>query len=230
MNVSDLLVELWGAAPTLAQARSTRRVVAGLVATGRIRRDRAGQMCNASIPAEEFHWPVRRGAGRPALELLRAAGQVGRRGPLPDHERRTNLGPSTPRSTGAERLAVLVDDRPTAWRGRRVHRAMGFALPGRGLWGRPTARVFELGRKGVRPSITKPTTEFVLAGSRVANGRPMKLADEGVSQVVLAPRGEHSEKPDEVMARIERLYPDARRLELFARRRRDGWEAWGNEV
>ncbi len=58
----------------------------------------------------------------------------------------------------------------------------------------------------------------------------MPIADEKVAQVVLAPRGPHSAKPAEVMDRIERLYPHARRLETFARSRRAGWDAWGDEA
>lgn len=45
-----------------------------------------------------------------------------------------------------------------------------------------------------------------------------------------ARRGRHSAKPVEVHQRIERLLGERRRVELFARRRRDGWDAWGNEV
>jgi N6-adenosine-specific RNA methylase IME4 len=87
-----------------------------------------------------------------------------------------------------------------------------------------------IGAQGVRPSIVKPTAEYVLAASRVARGRPMPLADEGVPNVVLAPKRAHSQKPDEVAAAIERLYPDAARLEMFARTPRPGWDAWGDEV
>lgn len=87
-----------------------------------------------------------------------------------------------------------------------------------------------IGAQGVRPSIVKPTTEYVLAASRVKAGRPMKLDDESVCQTVFAPKQEHSRKPDEVMDRIERLYPNATRLEMFARRHRPGWDAWGNEI
>jgi N6-adenosine-specific RNA methylase IME4 len=87
-----------------------------------------------------------------------------------------------------------------------------------------------IGAQGVRPSIVKPTSELVLAASNVRKGRPLPLADEGVSQIVLAPKGAHSEKPDDVQARIERLYPETRRIELFARRRRPGWDAWGDEL
>lgn len=53
-----------------------------------------------------------------------------------------------------------------------------------------------------------------------------------VRQVVFAPAPrEHSRKPDEVQARIERLWPSATpRLELFGRRRRPTWACWGNEA
>jgi N6-adenosine-specific RNA methylase IME4 len=98
------------------------------------------------------------------------------------------------------------------------------------VWVKTTADGRPIGAQGVRPSIVKPTCEFVLAGSRVGKGRPMPLADEAVAQVVLAPRRGHSAKPSEVSERIERLYRQARRLELFARQRRQGWDAWGAEV
>jgi N6-adenosine-specific RNA methylase IME4 len=44
-----------------------------------------------------------------------------------------------------------------------------------------------------------------------------------------APRLEHSRKPDTVHEFIERMYPEQRKVELFARRPRDGWFIWGNE-
>ena len=48
--------------------------------------------------------------------------------------------------------------------------------------------------------------------------------------VIEAPRGRHSEKPKIVYEKIEKMYPQATRIELFARNRRDGWDAWGNEA
>lgn len=42
-------------------------------------------------------------------------------------------------------------------------------------------------------------------------------------------RGRHSQKPAEFYDLVERLSP-APRLELFARERRLGWHAWGNEI
>ena len=48
--------------------------------------------------------------------------------------------------------------------------------------------------------------------------------------VISASRREHSRKPDEAYALIERMYPDLPKIELFARQARPGWAAWGNEV
>jgi hypothetical protein len=41
-------------------------------------------------------------------------------------------------------------------------------------------------------------------------------------------RGKHSEKPVEFYDIIETLYTHGRKLEMFARKRRDGWDAWGH--
>jgi N6-adenosine-specific RNA methylase IME4 len=48
--------------------------------------------------------------------------------------------------------------------------------------------------------------------------------------VISAPRREHSRKPDEAYALIERMYPELPKIELFARQSRPGWDAWGNEA
>jgi N6-adenosine-specific RNA methylase IME4 len=47
--------------------------------------------------------------------------------------------------------------------------------------------------------------------------------------VITAARGEHSAKPDEFYAVIERMYPTLPKIELFCRSPRDGWSAWGNQ-
>jgi len=50
------------------------------------------------------------------------------------------------------------------------------------------------------------------------------------SSVIEAPRREHSRKPNEAYALIERMYPELPKIELFARNTRPGWDAWGNEA
>jgi N6-adenosine-specific RNA methylase IME4 len=48
--------------------------------------------------------------------------------------------------------------------------------------------------------------------------------------VIQAPTREHSRKPDEVYALIERMYPELPKIELFSRSPREGWAAWGNQL
>lgn len=48
--------------------------------------------------------------------------------------------------------------------------------------------------------------------------------------VVYADRGKHSEKPEVFYEIIESMYPNSLYGELFARRRRDGWGSWGNQL
>lgn len=73
---------------------------------------------------------------------------------------------------------------------------------------------------------TRQNPELVLLGTR---GKPKRI-DNTIPNLVIHPRGEHSRKPDEVARRVVALMGDLPRIELFARRRMDGWDAWGNEV
>jgi N6-adenosine-specific RNA methylase IME4 len=59
-------------------------------------------------------------------------------------------------------------------------------------------------------------------------GRPKRLAAD-VDEIIISPVREHSRKPDEAFARIERLCADPR-VELFAREKRPGWDSWGDEI
>jgi N6-adenosine-specific RNA methylase IME4 len=59
-------------------------------------------------------------------------------------------------------------------------------------------------------------------------GKPKRMS-AGVRQLIVAPRREHSRKPDEQYERIEALVGGPY-LELFARQSRAGWSAWGNET
>lgn len=51
-----------------------------------------------------------------------------------------------------------------------------------------------------------------------------------VPAVMYCPLREHSRKPDEQYTKINRLYPNTTRLEMFARRQRPGWDVFGNQV
>jgi N6-adenosine-specific RNA methylase IME4 len=56
------------------------------------------------------------------------------------------------------------------------------------------------------------------------------VLDHSICQSLLAQRREHSRKPEEAFAVLEKLFGPVSRIELFARQRRAGWAAWGNEL
>jgi N6-adenosine-specific RNA methylase IME4 len=74
-------------------------------------------------------------------------------------------------------------------------------------------------------------TEHLLFG--VKGVLPYKIREDGKraqgKTVIIAPKREHSRKPDEARVMIESV-SHAPRIELFARERCVGWDAWGNEV
>ena len=59
---------------------------------------------------------------------------------------------------------------------------------------------------------------------------PSPRGARNVRQLVRAKRGAHSEKPAEVRRRIEEMFPDLSKIELFARTRAAGWHEWGLEA
>jgi N6-adenosine-specific RNA methylase IME4 len=73
---------------------------------------------------------------------------------------------------------------------------------------------------------TRPNSELCLLATK---GKPKRVS-ASVPQVLISKRREHSRKPDEVRDRIVQLIGDVPRIELFARQRVEGWDAWGDEV
>jgi N6-adenosine-specific RNA methylase IME4 len=72
---------------------------------------------------------------------------------------------------------------------------------------------------------TRANSEACLLATR---GKPKRL-NADVRQGIIAPRREHSRKPDGVHERVERLVGGPY-LELFARQKRAGWTVWGNQT
>ena len=61
-------------------------------------------------------------------------------------------------------------------------------------------------------------------------GKPKRVENKGIQSLIYSPVREHSRKPDDQYRKVEALYPDKKYLELFARRKREGWDSWGNEI
>jgi len=73
---------------------------------------------------------------------------------------------------------------------------------------------------------TRANPEDCWLGTR---GKPKRVS-ASVRQLIHARVREHSRKPDEIYGRIEELMGDVPRLEMFARQKWPGWDAWGLET
>jgi site-specific DNA-methyltransferase (adenine-specific) len=72
---------------------------------------------------------------------------------------------------------------------------------------------------------TKSNCECCLIGVK---GKPI-IASNFVSSVLMSPREQHSKKPDIVREKIVELCGDIPRIELFARKRVENWDCWGDD-
>jgi N6-adenosine-specific RNA methylase IME4 len=93
-----------------------------------------------------------------------------------------------------------------------------------GTWVKTTpAGKLRWGPGYVLRTVTEP---FILAsyGRHMARGPDVPTLIYGVAR-------EHSRKPDEVYAAMEKIArPNTFRCDLFARESRPGWQAWGNQA
>ena len=75
---------------------------------------------------------------------------------------------------------------------------------------------------------TLSQTEFVLAFKK---GRfPSPRGARNIRQLLSIRRSEHSEKPEQVIDGITRMFPQQKKIELFARKNFIGWDNWGLEI
>ena len=101
--------------------------------------------------------------------------------------------------------------------GHEVLQAWGFTYRSMLTWVKP--------RLAYGPYL-RNMTEHVLLGTR---GKDVPARFHGQGSWLFAPLQDHSHKPEEVHAIVERMSPGPY-LELFARRPHAGWSVWGLEV
>jgi N6-adenosine-specific RNA methylase IME4 len=102
----------------------------------------------------------------------------------------------------------------------QVMGAWGFTYKATIVWAKPSIGLGQWVRNCHEPLLVGRKGNF-----------PLPAEADRPASVIRAPRGRHSEKPPVFYELIERAYPRASKLELFARGvPRNGWNAWGNEV
>ncbi|HEY6309911.1 MAG TPA: MT-A70 family methyltransferase [Streptosporangiaceae bacterium] len=105
----------------------------------------------------------------------------------------------------------------TLFAGQAVIEAWGFTYRSCLTWVKPGL--------GLGSSYLRNNTEHLLFGTR--GKAPILYRCQPTW--LFAPKQDHSHKPEEQYAVIERCSPGPY-LELFARRKQPGWHVWGNEV
>ena len=99
---------------------------------------------------------------------------------------------------------------------------LGFKLHARMIWDKVT---------GIPAAFTVRYGHEYLLWFYKKKLMPIEKSERGKIHTVFREQvKKHSQKPEISYEIIERLYPSAIRLELFARRARPGWDVWGNEV
>jgi N6-adenosine-specific RNA methylase IME4 len=119
-----------------------------------------------------------------------------------------------------------------------VLRAWGFEPKSGGGWFKLTANdkaAFGTGygfRGCCEPFLTGSIGAPKVVSKSERNGFTTYIdAPEGMAfNALLAKLRQHSRKPDEMRAVLERMFPHVRRAELFAREKSHGWDVWGNET
>lgn len=103
-----------------------------------------------------------------------------------------------------------------------VLKAWGFEFKTSGVWVKTTVN----NKLGFGTGyVLRNAHEPFLIGTR---GNPETT--RGVRSVVMGRARGHSQKPEEAFKAAEQLMPGARRVEIFSRTNRKGWDAWGDEV
>lgn len=99
---------------------------------------------------------------------------------------------------------------------------LGYKLHARMIWDKVT---------GIPAAFTVRYGHEYLLYMYKGNLTPVAPSERGKIHTVFREKVQrHSQKPQIAYEIIERLYPDAKKIELYARNHREGWDCWGNEV
>lgn len=100
---------------------------------------------------------------------------------------------------------------------------LGYSLHARIIWDKTN---------GVAPAFTaRYSHEYLLWFYRKGNMlKPCPAMRGKYTTVLREPATKHSKKPVCAYVMLNDMFPNAKKLELFARQEVDGWDCWGNEV
>lgn len=105
---------------------------------------------------------------------------------------------------------------------QEIAESLGYKLHARMIWNKVT---------GIPAAFTVRYGHEYLLYMYKGKLLPVAAEERGKIHTVFTEKvRRHSQKPEISYEIIEHLYPTAKKLELYARQRRPGWDCWGNEV
>lgn len=110
----------------------------------------------------------------------------------------------------------------TLWDAEKIMSGLGYKLHARMIWNKIT---------GIPAAFTIRFGHEYLLWFYKEKLIPIALEERGkIHSVFTEQVKRHSQKPEIAYQIIERLYPNATMLELFARLTRKNWDSWGNAI
>ena len=136
-------------------------------------------------------------------------------------EIKAHLKAATDISAGGTILFLWTIDK-YLFEAQQIAESLGYKLHARMVWNKVT---------GIPAAFTIRFGHEYLLYMYKGKFIPIAREERGKIHSVFTERVQrHSQKPQIAYEIIERLYPNATRLEMYARAERQGWDCWGNEV
>ena len=105
---------------------------------------------------------------------------------------------------------------------QQIAEELGYKLHARMIWNKVT---------GIPAAFTVRYGHEYLLYMYKGKLTPVATEERGKIHTVFTEKVQrHSQKPEVSYEIIDRLYPNLKKLELYARRERDGYDSWGNEL
>ena len=124
--------------------------------------------------------------------------------------------------TGENSIMFLWTIDKFLFEAQQIAEGLGYKLHARMIWNKVT---------GIPAAFTVRYGHEYLLYMYKGKLTPVAKEERGKIHTVFTEKVKrHSQKPDEAYSIIERLYPNANKLELYARNTRQDWDCWGNEV
>lgn len=109
------------------------------------------------------------------------------------------------------------------YQAEEIAKSLGYKTHARMIWSK--------GGMGIPAAFTVRYSHEYLLFMYKGKLIPIEKSERGkIADVFVEKPRKHSQKPEISYEIIERLYPNLTKLEMYARRERDGWDCWGNEV